>query len=59
MIKVFVMFVVISNGFKAGVTATHVEFTSHDKCVAALNDTIKQTDLNANTRVVSSGCYEK
>lgn len=59
MIKVFVMFIVISNGYKAGVTATHVEFTSHDKCLAALNDTINQTNRTSDTRVVSSGCYEK
>lgn len=53
------MFVVISNGYKSGVTATHVEFTSQDKCLAALNDTINQTNRNGDTRVVSSGCYEK
>ena len=59
MIKTFVLIIVISNGYKAGVSSTSVEFNNQQACLAALNTIINETNRTNYTRVVGSGCFPK
>lgn len=59
MIKTFIMIVVISNGYKAGITNIVAEFNDYELCVSTMNTIITDTNKTNDTRVISSQCVKK
>lgn len=59
MIKTFVLILVVSNGYRAGVSSLSTEFNSQEVCLAALNTIINEIGRTKDTRVVGSGCFPK